>query len=361
MRILMTADTVGGVFSYAVDLARGLRDHDDAVTLVTFGQPMSADQRGRVTAAGVAQVHETSLALEWMEDPWTDLEAAETLLREVERDVQPDVVHLNGFAHGAVPFRAPVLVAAHSCVFSWWEAVHGGRPPAGWQRYRAMVRGGLAGAAAVVAPSAAMLDALERCYGRLEERGRVIYNGSGYVSTGAVPVKQASVLAAGRLWDEAKNIAALIRIARRPGLAGRITLAGEGMAASAAGPVTALGPLDRDELAPVRRRAAVYAAPAWYEPFGLGILEAARDHCALVLADIPSLYEIWDDAALYVDPGDDDALAAALEHLLTHPGRAAALGLSAHRRAARFTVEAMSGAYRRVYQQLVATAREVPV
>jgi hypothetical protein len=29
-----------------------------------------------------------------------------------------------------------------------------------------------------------------------------------------------------------------------------------------------------------------------------------------VLGDIPSLHEVWGDAALYVDPEDDEALAA---------------------------------------------------
>ena len=35
-------------------------------------------------------------------------------------------------------------------------------------------------------------------------------------------------------------------------------------------------------------RAAIFFSPALYEPFGLGVLEAAARGCALVLADIPS-------------------------------------------------------------------------
>lgn len=370
MRILMTADTVGGVFTHAVDLAQGLHSRGDEITLVTFGRRMSAEQRARVAAAGVAQVHETSLALEWMDDPWSDLEAAEAVLLEVEGDVEPEVVHLNGYVHGAARWRAPVLVAGHSCVFSWWQAVHGQSPPASWERYRTAVGTGLAGAAAVVAPSATMLAALERWYGRLGPRGWVIPNGSGYAGTTAPPAKEPLVLAAGRLWDEAKNIGALIRVARRPALSGRITLAGqtavagEGAGEGATDPaeagVTTLGLLAPDELARVRRRAAVFAAPARYEPFGLAILEAARDHCALVLGDIPSLREIWDGAAVYVDPGDDERLAATLERLLDDPARAAALGERARRRAARFTVTAMADAYRGVYGRLVGAVREVP-
>lgn len=354
----MTADTVGGVFTHAVDLARGLHDRGDEVILVTFGRRMSAEQRRRVAGAGVAQVEETSLALEWMEDPWDDLAAAEALLLETERETAPDVVHLNGYIHGAAAWRAPVLVAAHSCVFSWWEAVHGRPPAAGWERYRAGVSAGLHGADAVVAPSVAMRDALERWYGPLTPRGQVISNGSAYAGPGRPAGKEPLVLAAGRCWDEAKNIGALIRVARRPALAGRIMVAGEGTGTPGAG-VTRLGPLAPGPLARVRRRASVFAAPARYEPFGLAILEAARDHCALVLGDIPSLREIWDDAAVYVDPGDDDALAATLEALLSDPARAAVLGRRARRRAERFTVAAMTGAYRELYGRIRNRPREV--
>ena len=78
---------------------------------------------------------------------------------------RPDVVHLNQFAFGALPFAAPTLLVAHSCVCSWWEAVHGEPAPSGWDDYRDVVRRGLDGADLAVAPTRAMLDALERAHG----------------------------------------------------------------------------------------------------------------------------------------------------------------------------------------------------
>lgn len=355
----MTADTVGGVFTHAVDLARGLHDRGDEVTLVTFGRRMSAGQRARAREAGIDRLHETSLALEWMDDPWADLEAAEALLVEVERTEGPDVVHLNGFAHGAADWCAPVLVAGHSCVCSWWEAVHGHAPPRRWDRYRATVRAGLVGADALAAPSTAMLAGLQRWYGPLPAPAQVIPNGSGYAGPAAPPAKTPCVLAAGRLWDEAKNVGALVRAAGRPALAGRVLLAGEGAAAPGPHGVRALGPLSPDELARVRRTAAVYAAPARYEPFGLAILEAARDRCGLVLGNIPSLREIWDDAAVYVDPCDDDQLARTLERLLADPAETRRIGERARQRAAALTVEAMTDRYRQLYGRLVAAVGQV--
>lgn len=353
MRALMTADTLGGVFTHALDLAAGLRGQDVEVVLATFGRRLTAEQRARVAAAGVERVIDTGLALEWMEDPWADVAAGQELLLELERREAPDIVHLNAYAAGAAPWRAPVLVAGHSCVLSWWQAVHGRPAPPDWERYRRAVAAGIAGADAVTAPSEAMLAELRRLYGPLPAGSRAIPNGSSYSGAATAPAKRPVVISAGRLWDEAKNVAALVEAARRPGLRGRVWLAGEG-AVAGEDAVRWLGALAPADLARVRRPAAVYAAPARYEPFGLGILEAARDRCALVLGDIPSLREIWGDAAVYVDPGDAGRLGRVLEALLADPAGAARLGERARRRAARHTVAAMVAAYRSLYAGLVA-------
>jgi glycosyltransferase involved in cell wall biosynthesis len=350
MRVLMTADTVGGVFTHALALATGLRGEQTEVALATFGRPMSAEQRRRVRDSGAELVLESSLGLEWMPDPWADVQAAEELLLDLERSLRPDVVHLNGFAHGAAPWQAPVLVAGHSCVCSWWAAVHGQAPPASWSRYCDAVRRGMGGADAVAAPTEAMLAELKRWHGPLPAVSRAILNGIGYAGPEVAPAKRPVALSAGRLWDQAKNAAALARVAGRPRLRDRVVLAGEG---DAAGDVRLLGPLDPAELARVRRAAAVYAAPALYEPFGLGILEAARDHCALVLGDIASLRELWDGAAVFVAPDDDERLAGALERLLGDPAAAAALGERARQRAGRYTVSAMTAGYQALYRRVI--------
>jgi glycogen(starch) synthase len=96
----------------------------------------------------------------------------------------------------------------------------------------------------------------------------------------------------------------------------------------------------------------VFAAPARYEPFGLAALEAARDVCALVLGDIPSLREVWGAAATYVDPGDPAALRAALRALLEDPAAARAAGARARRHAAQYSVAAMAAAHLSLYSQL---------
>ena len=51
-------------------------------------------------------------------------------------------------------------------------------------------------------------------------------------------------------------------------------------------------------------RAAIFVSSSVYEPFGLAVLEAAGSGAALVLSDIPTFRELWDEAALFAPPGD---------------------------------------------------------
>ena len=98
-------------------------------------------------------------------------------------------------------------------------------------------------------------------------------------------------------------------------------------------------------------RAAVFAAPARYEPFGLGILEAGLAACALVLGDIPSLREVWGDAATYA--GDDDALVAGIRDALDDPSR----GQAARERALTYSPARTACGYLEQYAALPVTAR----
>src|SRR5690242_7330029 len=131
-RILMTTDTVGGVWSYSLELCRALGRHGIEVVLATMGAPLRQGQR--IEAAGIEniQVMESRYKLEWMENPWRDVDAAGTWLELLEAQFAPDLVHLNGYAHAALPWSAPVVVVAHSDVLTWWQAVRGGRAPAEW-------------------------------------------------------------------------------------------------------------------------------------------------------------------------------------------------------------------------------------
>ena len=361
MRVLLVADTVGGVWTYALELAEALIRRGVDVALATMGARLTADQRAAVRRLPELQVYASRFKLEWMEDPWDDVRRAGEWLLGLEQTVRPDVVHLNTFAHAGLPWQAPKLVVGHSCVLSWWEAVKGEAAPAAWERYRREVTRGLRAADLVIAPTTAMLIELQRLYGPLPN-ARVIPNGrraGGHLGR----AKQPLILAAGRVWDEAKNIAVLAAIA--PRLAWPVCVAGEDVHPDGGQThyqnVRRLGRLAPAQLARWLGQASIYALPARYEPFGLSILEAGLAGCSLVVGDIPSLREVWGNAASFVAPDDPGALAATLDRLIGDPTRRRALAARSLIRALELTPDRMAEEYLRAYHDLALAAHSRPV
>lgn len=357
LKVLMTADTIGGVWTYALQLIAATAPYNVEYVLCSTGELPSSAQRDEVARLSNVRLLESSGKLEWMEEPWDDLQRCQQWLQQIARNERPDVVHLNEFVHASGRWDAPVLVVGHSCVLSWHEAVR--RSPAGshWARYRRRVAAGLRAADAVVAPSQTMLNALHLHYGPLE-CGRVIYNGLTIGDAANPDAKEPFVLTAGRLWDEGKNVATVVRAADRIGCPVRLagdTGGGDGNQHAAAN-IQYLGRLPAEELYQHYRKAAVYALPARYEPFGYTPLEAALHGCALVLGDIPSLREIWRDAAVYVPPDDDVALAESTNDLLGSPAKRRRYSEAARRRATALTATAMATRYVTLYRRLIAVA-----
>lgn len=352
LHVLMTADSVGGVFTYSIVLAEALAARGVRVTLATMGARMRPDQASAARRIPGLTVIESEYALEWAPDPWRDVERAGEWLLALERERRPDIVHLNGYCHGALPWRAPAIVVAHSCVLSWWKAVWREPAPAHYRRYAAEVSRGLHAARAVVAPTAAMLASIHEHYGK-PRNDLVIPNGCVIPPVSQGP-REDCILAAGRVWDEAKNLAALARVA--PRLSWPVYVAGSdrhpnGTFRPLPG-VRSLGQLSTDALHGWMTRAAVFAQPACYEPFGLAALEAAARGAALVLGEIPSLREVWADAALFVPSEDDRALRAALERLLSDPPLRHDLGLRARRRAETMDARLQAAHYLALYRSL---------
>src|ERR1043166_4350582 len=210
-RILMTADTVGGVWTYALELTRALQPFGVEVLLAVMGPPLSDAQTASARSITNLNLFKSNYKLEWMPDCWSDVKHAGDWLLHLENRLHPDVVHLNGYAHANLPWKSPALVPAHSFFYSWGQAVKGDTPPAGWQRYKTEVRNGLSAADLVVTPSTAMMKALETHYGPLNHT-RVIHNGRNPAAFNSRS-KRKFIMSAGRLWDEAKKIDGLAKIA----------------------------------------------------------------------------------------------------------------------------------------------------
>jgi len=113
--------------------------------------------------------------------------------------------------------------------------------------------------------------------------------------------------------------------------------------------VVAPGRIDEATLDALYRGAAALAVPSRSEGFGLPALEAMARGCPVVASDAGALPEVVGDAALLVPAGDADALAGALDRLLSDDGLAASLGAAGHRRAAGFTWSACVAAHLAAY------------
>ncbi|HET6632155.1 MAG TPA: glycosyltransferase family 4 protein [Rhodanobacteraceae bacterium] len=348
-RVMMTADTVGGVWTYAIELARGLAARQVRVLLVTLGEPPHAGQRAQAAAVPGLEMRHGAFPLEWMDGALESQPAAGQWLLKLATQWQPDVVHLNHYGHGHLPWPAPAVVVAHSCVCSWHEHVRGAPAGSEWNAYRALVGRGLRAAPLVIAPTAAMLADVARLYGPLRD-GRVIHNGRRPDEFEPAP-KEDAVLCAGRLWDEAKNVRTLATVAGD--LPWPVRVAGEIWHPQGGRVhlrhIVPLGRLTPKAMAQAYAKAAIYTLPARYEPFGLTVLEAALSGCALVLGDIPSLRELWRGAAVFVPPNDPARLHAALAQLMREPLLRKAWAKRAAKRAQRYSAQRMVDHYLDVY------------
>lgn len=351
-RVLMTTDAVGGVWTYALDLARGLAASGAEVTLVAFGPSPSEDQLAEAAAIDRLTLIDTGMPLDWMASEPAEILEGSAVIRGLARGTRADVIHLNSPALAALGgFSAPVAGVCHSCVATWWGAVKDGPLPDDFRwRTQALWQGMLA-CNALMAPTRAFGEATARTYELPVPF--VVHNGrrpARALRAGREPM----VFTSGRLWDAGKNIATLDAAAAKLSvpLYAAGPLEGPNRDRTSLAHARPLGLLSADEVADWLARAPIFASAALYEPFGLGVLEAAQAGAALVLSDIATFRELWDGAAVFVDPRDAAGFAAAIEALLADPAAARRLAGEARARARRYTVEAMCAGVLDVYRHL---------
>lgn len=361
MRVLITTDTVGGVWMYSTDLVRGLLEAGNEICLVSFGDLPDHDQGRSIkhleaTFPSRFCFVATEYPLEWTPDDPRVVESS-LYLETLIQTFRPDLLHANQYCYGAIQSGVPRIVVAHSDVISWWHARYGEEPqPTAWfARYRSLVQAGLQGADIVVSPSEAQLKSLERHYGSLEGRGRVIFNGSTPQLDGC-RTRRLRAVTAGRLWDEGKNTA-VVALAKLPlpvDIAGRVEeIPGCSPTLPASDSIHMLGHLDRAALSRILAESEIYLGTSVYEPFGLAPLEAAHAGCALVLSNIDSFHELWEDAALFFDPRNPDTLHDAVVSLLLLAPLRQELASRARRRARElYSLERFVHAYLDLYRGL---------
>lgn len=208
--VLMTVDAVGGVWRYAMDLARGLAQRGYAFTFAGFGPPPTPAQRAEAEALG--QLIWLGAPLDWLAEAEAPLDTIPGVIRALVAEQGIDLVHLNLPSQASgLQLDIPVLVVSHSCVVTWFAAVRQSSVPVEWQWQLRRNREGFDAADAVLAPSRAHADMLLASYGPIDSLD-VVYNGTG--SDLAPTRKEPLVFAAGRWWDEGKNGAVLDTAAR---------------------------------------------------------------------------------------------------------------------------------------------------
>ena len=353
IRILMTIDAVGGVWRYAMDLAASLRPQGYEFLFVGLGPPPSDYQKREASELG--RLRWLDAPLDWMAKSEDELSLVGPGIAHLARAEAVDLLHLNLPSQAAaIDTERPVIVMSHSCVVTWFAGVRHEAVPSDWRWQHTINRRGLIRADLALVPSRSHARMLEDAYGAIDKL-HVVYNASRSKETSEA--KDKLVGAAARWWDDGKN--------------GRVL---DEAAASTAWPLTMAGPntgpdgrilpirhaqhlgeLTHADVMALMRRSSIFVSPSIYEPFGLAALEAARAHNALVLSDIATYRELWDGAALFADPSDATALAAAINRLCRDDDLRTHLAAKAAERSRHFDLssqsEAMAGQYARLLHQ----------
>jgi glycosyltransferase involved in cell wall biosynthesis len=344
VRVLVTADTFSGVWTYARELVSGLVTHGAQVTLVSFGEIPLPHQTAWMDGLHGLEYHPTAFRLDWMQEGEQDFHAAQDYLCAIVRDTRPDFLHLNQLSFGAMPVATPRLVVAHGDVITWWLGIHGHEPAASaWLKwYRETIVASLKRAEAVVTTSRWMGEMLRLAYGG---------DFDGYV----IPV--------GRLWDTGKQVALLTQHkhgqpvcivgADNPIPMPTVPIRADVRVSTGEHEISVKGAQTESQLRSLYSKSTIFAATSCYEPTGLASIEAAFSRCALVANDTEVYRELWGDAALYFERNNAESLSEVLGQLDDDRELVRLYGTRAYNRAReRFTARRMVDDYLRLYRQL---------
>ena len=370
MHVLVTTDTLSGVWTYTRELVTGLVCRSARVTLVSFGDIPVPEQTSWMDKLPGLEYRPTAFRLDWMQEGQEDFRDSSAYLAALVKERKPDLLHLNHPSCGSLHVRTPRIVVAHGDLINWWKAVHGREPKTThWLRwYWEQIGAGLRRADVVVAPTVWMLDSLRSCYMSSRETSRprdvVIYHGRNPVSFNSYGKKDDSVLVVGHMLDPGNQIGLLTQynhrlpisivssdsIARAP----RVPIRADVKVAVDQTAVSLKGHQTEVQMRALYSQSAIYVATSRYEPFGITAVEAALSRCAIVANDIPSHREVWGDAALYFDANDAASLADVLQRLSGDRVLCRTYANSAFQRAHEcFTAKRMIDSYAELYDRVL--------
>ena len=325
--------------------------------------------------------------------PWDQLSAANSALQVISTDLSmteaaggADLVHshtwyANLAGHlSSLLYGIPHVMTAHSLEpLRPWKAeqLGGGYALSSWCE-----RTAIESAAAVIAVSNGMAADIRASYPHIPaERVHVIYNGidaSQYrpdpgrevLDRFGVDPGQPSVVFVGRITRQ-KGLPVLLRAAEWIDPAAQLVLcAGQADTAELQAEVTGLvehlratrsgviwlpGMLAKSEVIQILSHATVFACPSEYEPLGIVNLEAMACGSAVVASAVGGIPEVVADGetGLLVPPGEEHALAAAINAVVGDPALAAEFGRRGRDRAvAEFSWDKIAAQTAGLYLQL---------
>jgi starch synthase len=329
--------------------------------------------------------------------PWEHLAGANSALQTISADLSmtaavsgAGLVHshtwyanLAGFLAGQL-YGIPHVMTAHSLEpLRPWKAeqLGGGYALSSWCE-----RTAIESAAAVIAVSDGMRSDILAAYPAVAAgRVHVIRNGidtvqyapdpgTGVLERFGIDPGRPSVVFVGRVTRQ-KGLPVLLRAAEQldpaaqlvlcagqadtPELAAEVAGLTEHLQATRPGVIWIEGMLAKPEVIQILSHATVFACPSLYEPLGIVNLEAMACGTAVVGSRVGGIPEVVADGVtgLLAPAGDPAALAAALNALVTDPGRAAAMGRAGRGRAvAEFSWAQIAGLTAQLYATLAVPA-----
>jgi len=224
-------------------------------------------------------------------------------------------------------------------------------------RFAAQAREAAAGSDLIVAVSAFTARQIEEYLNVPQDRIRVVHHGA---LPRAIPKleREKVVLCVGAI-QRRKNQAALIRACRAmpPGwtlvLAGSLGFGADEELREVSERVRVTGYLTDDELANWYARASIFAFPSLDEGFGMPVLEAMAAGVPVIAGNRSALPEVCGDAAILVDPENEEELAESLLMLARDETLRGELVQKGIRRAAEFTWPRAVSATLDVYRELL--------
>jgi alpha-maltose-1-phosphate synthase len=326
--------------------------------------------------------------------PWDTLAVANDALRVISTDLAmtaaisgAQVVHshtwyANLAGHlSSLLYGVPHVMTAHSLEpLRPWKAeqLGGGYALSSWCEQTA-----IRSATGVIAVSNGMRSDILVTYPEVApDRVHVIHNGidadlyhpdSGHevLDRYGIDPGRPSVVFVGRVTRQ-KGLPVLLRAAQRFDAATQLVLCAgqadtaelqaevsglvDGLRAARHGVILIPGMLAKAEVIQILSHATVFVCPSEYEPLGIVNLEAMACGCAVVASAVGGIPEVVAEGVtgLLVPPGDDAALAAAVNSLIREPGRAAAFGARGRERAVtEFSWDRIAAQTAELYARLV--------